>query len=409
MAVILLFPLVGAAMSRLLGRTSWFLMGLGTTGLALYVMTLLRVPIVGTVAALAMISVGVLVWGGVEKPAAGGAPLCAVEKPAARNGGAPLVLALLPVGVLLFTTAITPLNDYDGRAFWLLKAKAIAHERQIDGPFFNDRTVYNPRNEYPLMMPLDAAAAMMVSRSSDDRHVRWIYVLTFGALILHIARHAGAWTAALVAWIPQFAVAGDGGAITAYNDIAVAAFAAAAFFERESPLRFGFWLSFLALTKNEGLPFALVLLVAGAFVFRRRVLIALAPLSVAIATLLVWRWRIPRGDEEDQFRLLLNLPDHLDRLIPAALRFFSHMLRLELWGVFWIAVMAASVFVVWRSGWREVARPLLLMAAMSGVYLAVYSVTTWAVNDLIDSSANRLLVHLAGPAVSIISSCARSR
>jgi hypothetical protein len=315
--------------------------------------------------------------------------------------------------VLLFTTAITPLQDYDGRAFWLLKAKAIANEKRIDGPFFQQReSMYNPRNEYPLLVPFDAAAVMMLSGRADDRPVRWIYVLALGALALHARRFTGPWPAALIPWIPQFAASHAGSAATAYNDVPLAAFGACAFFElieKKSPLRFGLWLSFLVLTKNEGLPFAIIFLAAGVVVFRQRVVLSLAPLAAALTALLVWRSLIPAGDEENLSKLLTGVHHHLDRLVPAVVRFLAHAFGFHWWGLFWLVVIAAGAFIVSRDGWPEIALAVYVIASMLALYTAVYMVTTWDLITLLNASADRLLMHVIGPAVYIIGVSARSR
>ena len=217
---------------------------------------------------------------------------------------------IIPLLALTFAAAITPLNDFDGRAFWVLKAKGIAHERSIDGAFFHGGT-HDPRNQYPILVPLDGAVILSLAHSLDDRQLRWLYLgmLTALALLIRdrigrlVSPSAGAWCAALLVWIPQFAVEAEGGALSAYNDIAVAAFVAGAFFElldaQKNEFRFGLWLAFLVLTKSEGLPIALVFLAIGAFVFRKRILTPAIITSVATVALIVWRLRIPAGDEED--------------------------------------------------------------------------------------------------------------
>src|SRR6185295_360351 len=111
--------------------------------------------------------------------------------------------------------------------------------------------------------------------SLDDRQLRWLYLGILAALALLVRERiatlvspaVGAWCAALLVWIPQFAVETEGGALSAYNDIAIAAFAAGAFFELaeevltrrggeaarslDREIRLGLWLAFLILTKSE--------------------------------------------------------------------------------------------------------------------------------------------------------------
>jgi hypothetical protein len=400
---LVLFPLVGFATARFVGRTSAFLMGLGVVGGVLHVLTLMRVPPLVTIVGLLIASV-----------IGGRQTILSVfrEKWPDRIVWPPLLLALIPILFLLFTTAVRPLTDYDGRAFWLLKAKAIAHEGRIDGPFFQQKTMYDPRNEYPLLVPFDAAALMIVSGDHNDRQVRWIYVLALAALALHARRFVGPWPAALIPWIPQFAISNSGSAATAYNDVPLAAFGACAFFElieRKSPLRFGLWLSFLVLSKNEGLPFALLLFGAGVFVFRRRVVVSLAPLAAAVTTLLVWRGLIPGSDEENLVHLLRGVGDHLDRFVPALLGFTAHSLRMRDWGLFWAAAIVATFIIASRDGWKPLILPWFVIGGMSALYVAVYMVTTWNMVELMNASADRLLMHIVGPAVYLIALSAQSR
>ncbi len=323
-------------------------------------------------------------------------------------------LTLLPILVVLYAAAFIPLHDFDGRAFWLLKAKGIAHDHAISGPFFHDQQVTDPRNDYPLLMPLNGAAVFLLGHNYDDTAVRWLHVLTFIAFVLFVRARLGAWPAAILAWIPQFAVVNEGGALSAYNDIPLAAFVAAAYFAVEdgqscpssstppreteslasrSSLRFGCWLAFCALVKNEGLPLAFILLIAGAFVFRRRIAAALVPFGLAVAALFVWKRGIPHGGEEDLGALLPTLPHQLHRL-PGAITGFAGHLVSPPWGLFWIAVFAALASQLWK---EKNVLPTVVIAAAFALYIAVYTVTTWVQSDLINSSADRVLMHVLGP------------
>src|SRR6266850_2577965 len=76
---------------------------------------------------------------------------------------------------------------------------------------------------------------------------------------------------------------------------------------------------------------------AGSFVFRKRIITPAVISFVATAALLVWRWRIPAGDEEDVFRLLPTIPEKLHRIGLAIAAFPRRMLLLPRWGILWIA------------------------------------------------------------------------
>jgi hypothetical protein len=426
---IVLFPLVGWSVAR----RSWgeaFLFGVGLTGAILFLTGVMHAPLVGALVLMGAWGVGCGVWEYRRRKHAHSHP----PRPTRHTPIATIAMAL-PVLVLAFVSAVAPLNDFDGRAFWVLKAKGIAHERAIDGPFFHGAT--RPRNHYPILIPLDGAVILGLSSDLDDRQLRWLYVGLLAALALLVRERitnlvspwAGAWCAALLVWIPQFVVETEGGALSAYNDIAVAAFAAGAFFElvtEESrsrglavwqtsaifrphdpaAIRFGLWLAFLVLTKSEGLPFALVFLIVGAFVFRKRIATPAIVAAIAAVALLIWRARIPAGDEEDFVRMLPTIPQKLHHLRSALAAFPRHMLVFPSWGLFWIAVVIAAV-VAERVDRRSALLAIAVITSMLGVYCAVYVSTEWVPSDLIAVTANRLLMHLVAPGLFLLALAAQ--
>jgi hypothetical protein len=411
LVTLILFPLVGWSIGRRsLGEA--FLFGAGLTGSVLFLAGVAHVPLVVALGLVGVWGVGSGVW---ELKRRRGEPRT-LPLPTPHSP-LPTILMLIPIVALAFVAAITPLSDFDGRAFWVLKAKAIAQERTIDGPFFRSTTVDPRKNHYPILIPIDGAVIFGIAHDVDDRQIRWLHLGLLAALAL-LARErigslvspaAGAWCAALLLWIPQFAIEPEGGALSAYNDIAVAAFAAGAFFEllaADSPLRFGLWLTFLLLTKSEGLPFALVLLAIGTFVFRKRIAIPAIVSGIAALALTVWRMRIPAGDEEDIIRLLPTIPEKLHRIGEALAAFPSHMLLLPRWGAFWIAVVVAAA-VSLRLDRRAALLAIVVISAMLGIYVTVYVATAWVPSELIAVTADRLLMHVVAPSLFLLALGAR--
>jgi len=388
----LLFPLAGCVTSRR-PLAECFLLGVGVVGASLFILGLFHVPFVVTIAL--VIVAGLLGYWVARSPSNR-----ATQQPSNRFA---LIAIFIPLAVLAISAAVVPLNDFDGRGFWLLKAKALVHERVIDGPFFHNQVVDDPRNQYPLLIPLDAATVMLAGGETDDRQVRWLYLFTFAALVFVVARRINPWCGAILAWLPQFAVNNEGGALTAYNDIVVAAFVTCAFLdlmEGQSPFRFGLWLAFLVLTKNEGLPIALIFLVIGMASFRRRIGWSIAPVAVAIAALIAWRSGIPRTDEENFVTLLPSLASHVDRVVPAVIEYGKHFFIVSKWGLLWVAAWIALAVLAWRKEWRA---PVVVLS-ISAVYIGAYVVTQWMMRELIDASADRLLMHMIGPALFAIAS-----
>ena len=401
---IIAFPFVGEAFGRMLGPVQRYLAGAGLTGTWLFLAGLAGLR-VSAAALILFVSAALVIalrqWTGTRQWS--------------RYPLLPTVILGCLAAWLLWTSSVVPLADYDGRAFWLLKAKALAHEQHIDGPFFQLKTTSSPRNQYPLLLPLDAALTMIAGRQLEEWHARWLYVCFGIAFALEIRRQIGrlfspalgAWCGAALLSLPAI-LSPDVGAASAGSDVALGAFIAAAFFEvvaAESPLRLGMWLGFAALTKSEGFPAAVLLLALGAITFRRRIAIAAAPLIVTLGALFIWRARVPRSDESPFARLILDLPSHRTRLFEFLAAFARQPFSLRTWGILWLLFLVAMAVLMIKREWR----PLLITGAvilpMVLLYSAVVAVTDWEPGVIV-ALAPRLLVHLLGPAFYAIASAA---
>lgn len=430
---VILFPLVGLSLGRRsIGEA--FLFGAGITGSVLFIAGVVHVPLVIALLLIGVGGVGSGVWEMRRRRSSTPSDL----PPPTPYSPLPTILMCIPLLALTFVAAITPLDDFDGRAFWVLKAKEIARERAIDGPSFQAVTLDPRKNHYPILIPLDGAVILGLAHDFDDRQLRWFYLGFLAALALLIRERigrlvspsAGAWCAALLVWIPQFSVETEGGALSAYNDLAIAAFAAGAFFELMEEvsrsrdlavsdsgtpawrdfgaIRFGLWLAFLVLTKSEGLPFAMVFLAVGAFVFRKRITSSAIVAGIAVIALFIWRARIPPGDEEDIIRLLPTIPQKLHNLRAALTAFPRHMLLMPHWGLFWIVVIIAAALAL-RNDRRNATLAISVVAAMLAVYVLVYIATAWVVSDLIAVTADRLLMHVIAPSLFLLALATRAK
>ena len=145
------------------------------------------------------------------------------------------------------------------------------------------------------------------------------------------------------------------------------------------------------LTKNEGLPLAILLLLAGAFVFRRRIIVALALPLVAIAHLFLWRARIERSDEQNFARTLFDIPSQLDRLGGAMARLLGNFANVEDWGLV-LLMIAVAVFFARRG--RMLAA--VIIVPMFVLYAGAVAVSGWDI-DTMNTLAPRVLTHLLGP------------
>src|SRR5205823_2264347 len=115
---LVLFPLVGWSIAR----RSWgeaFLFGVGLTGAILFVAGVVHVPLIIAFVVIGVWGVGRGVWE-LKRRSQLSLPSPTPHFPL------PTILMIVPLIILAFVAAITPLNDFDGRAFWVLKAKGIA-------------------------------------------------------------------------------------------------------------------------------------------------------------------------------------------------------------------------------------------------------------------------------------------
>lgn len=391
------WPLLAQA-SRVEQVAEAFLRGVGVVGTVLFVIAIAGVPLELPV----FIGVfGVAIGLAVRRQAAG------EERRYSRLATA---LLLIPFAAVLFDAAVLPLTDWDGLITWYPKARAIATEAAIDGPFFQGTRGLNLHNHYPLLLPLDAAAVMRLSGSVTDASIRWLYALIPLTMLLMVrGRLTGicgpstsAWIVAVGAWIP-IVTTGYGSATSGYSDLAVAAFAGAALLSFITTGDAAPWLLFLVLTKNDGAMVCLALLVAAVAARWIRSIRELAlTLSAPVAgVLLLARWHslVPDAYDERYTALLPTLPSRLGHVPAATSALFAHMLDPKSWGFLWPAALIAGVIGMRRR--RTLVAALAILLVLAGD-IAIYAVTSWDIATLARVTADRLLLHLVVPMLTLL-------
>lgn len=316
------------------------------------------------------------------------------------------IVIAIPFALLMIGTAIVPLADYDGRATWLPKAQAIANEHSITGPYFQGERGFNHHNHYPLLLPLDAATMMDLTRDHTDHAVRWLYVLIPFAFLMYV-RDRAPWFVACAAWIPMILVVPEGSAMSAYADLAVMSFCGAAVMSAaEGGGATALWMLFLVLTKNEGLLLAAAIFLAMSLIRppKRVWLWSLISVAIGEGALAIWRSRIPNAYDERYSLLVRDLPSHINRIAVAARAFAQHAIDLSAWGGFWIIVAIAAIVTARRNRFAIA----VIVIALAG-YITTFAIMNWNVDELANVSANRLLLQLAGPALLIVTSRDASR
>ncbi len=369
--------------------TRMFLAAAGIAGTLLFVLGVLHVPLTRITFALAVIVAAALVIR--RKP----------ELPSVEDW-LPIAVLCIPFAIAAYTVSILPLADYDGRVTWMPKADAIVREASIRGPFFMGERGLNLHNRYPLLVPLDVA--VIKAFGGSGRHFFWL--VPFAALLWCFAfvrkeyGRAAAWLVAGLPWLPSIVAAPEGGAMSAYVDLTVMAFTGAALMSIADPRATGMWLTFLVLTKNEGLVIAAAICVT-MLVFRgvRRIAWVAVPPLVAALLLAWWRRSIPAAYDEQYELLIRELPSKLDRLDDALLALGTQALDFRQWGLFWLVTLICAAIALTR---RSV--PALVCVLVFCGYVVTFAVTSWHIEELANVAANRLLTHLLIPATLTIAS-----
>jgi hypothetical protein len=403
-----IFPLAGTAAALLLrlplppSRVPFlFLAGLGAHGTLLYALGAAGVPVdLPVMIGIPVLSILVIAfrWRRFEL-------LKLDRRP--HHPLATLILAI-PLLVLFCAAAVTPARDYDGRVTWLPKARAIALEHSLAGPFFQGQRGLNLHNRYPLLLPLDAATLMRLSDDTRNETARWMYVLIPIAALLVMRSMLNGWIAAIVSWLPML-TAVEGGALAAYHDFALAAFAGIAVLylietlTDERALRVtGLFAAFAVMTKNEGAALAIAIVIAAVAVLRWKALRVLAPIAIAEAIVVCWRAQVPAAYDEQYEVLVSSLPRTIGRVPEALFALVRHAADLPEWGLFWIAVAIAAIAGLVRHRSARLAIPLIVIAVALGAYVIALTVTSWSIADLAPVAVNRLLAQLIIPASCIL-------
>lgn len=400
--VIAIFLVVGIAVALFLRPSSdaieffarAFLLGVGTLGTYLFLLGIVGVPLTQWPVWMAVAMALLLIWKRRN----------AIPRAAKLNAG--LLLIAIPFAIALYGIWGLPFADYDGRATWLPKATAIATEHSINGPTFHGERGLNLHNRYPLLLPLDVAAMMLVARAENTDVARPLYLLIpFAFLVFAFQR--GRWLIAAAAWLPSWISAAEGGVSSAYADLAAASFFGAALLaaDEDDATSTGLWLAFLILTKNEGVVLAIA--VVGALLLCRRVKARLfiAPVAAVIA-LAVWRSSIPEAYDHRYDVQMRGVWQQLPRLDDAIRALARHAFAIAEWGLVWPAIIVACIYCFIR-GRDRVA--ILALFAATCAYVMTYMTTTWNIDELASVSANRLLAQLVVPGLFVLGNAIRSR
>lgn len=378
-----------------------------------------------------------LASGWMEKPAG---PEAAMGDRAHRWMEWALVLAIAATVILAgFVGLREPLVEWDVLAIWAHKAKVLSHEPVRSSGYFRDASKAYSHLDYPLLWPLAMAWVWAVEGPEVYRGpsaLDGIKVLTPALLAAFAAcfygemrrRHprlpALVFTAVLLS-LPMLLSQ----SVRLLADVPLSLFALIAFARCsawlesgvEDDLRLaGCFTAGLLWTKNEGMGLALVLALAAAATLGlaawrrdgqrwRAAALWLVALPWAAATSwLFFRLDIPKLHEDYGSRFSASaLLENLTRLPQVLLLSLDYFGDWEDWLVLWpsLAVVLAATVRTWT-------RPPICFLALSffltlGMYAVAILVSPWEIGELMEMTANRLLLQLAPASIFLAAECVR--
>jgi len=349
----------------------------------------------------------------------------------ARVGSAVLLLFVAGTCAIVGATSLAePLVEWDVLAIWGLKAKVLLASPVRATDYFQDVAHAYSHLDYPLLWPLAMAWTWACSGDTDLLAVK---ALGPALLCAHVgmchgllrrrldARDALLGTAVLAAVPMLLSQCARMSADAPLALFVLGAFGCAWLWLESGhgdDLRLaGVFAAGMLLTKNEGLALQVVLLAcvaAGvALAGRRRSSSALGWLVVA--PLLVtgaWFWfraAVPKVHEDYGARLQPRVfLENVERVPVVLARAPTYLVSFTDWHLFWPLV--AAVLVLTARAWvrRTAAFLVASVALVLLLYAYVYVVTPWDPVELMETSACRLLLHVAPLAVLAVAEAARA-
>ena len=325
------------------------------------------------------------------------------------------------MGILSAVSAVSllePIVEWDVIAIWGLKAKVLLHEPVITSRYFSDLLKAYSHLDYPLLWPFAMAWVWSCVGSVDLVKVKVLapallaslLFLFFGLLRRKASRPHALFFTAVLAGIPMLLTQTS----RMLADAPLAFFALGAFVcgylwiesGHSDDLRIaGTFAVGMLFTKNEGIGlwFILGIVIVVALAAERRIkLLPSAGVWLGVVPLLVmlpwfiFRLGIPKVHEDYGAKIspvyFLGNLSRVPEVLRSSIRFF---LNWNDWLLFWPLALLLLILTPTHS----LRRPMvfLLVGAILPLlmYGYIYVITPWNLNELMNATANRLLLHVA--------------
>ncbi len=405
-----------------------FSLGLGAISLQMFLYSLASIPFgFYSVAAPWVFIAGAFFLYSFRKPQKTKA---AIEKASTGLPEVILSIVILSQAAYVFTYALAlPLSGWDAWFIWFLKGRAFFVDRTVSNGFLTNSLYAYDHPEYPLLIPLSIAWVYTAIGHVSETAAKVIFPLQFYSMLAVFyyftrrlwGRSAGLIFTALLSLTPIVLIHSGGfpvkigvlyaGDFVGYADLTIAMYflSACAFFylytqEGRTPqvILSGLFLALGAWTKNEGLAFAalgflgiLIYLMTGKKGWWLKAAVIAAILMLFIAPWSVYKMGLGLRSEYTGNMGLSVFFGNIGRLRLVTARMVEYMFGyVALYNFTWWLYGASFIFNL-----RGLARkPLLILNAMLlsqlVVYALIYVISPNEINWLIQTSLDRVLLHL---------------
>ena len=322
--------------------------------------------------------------------------------------------------IVLGDSLFMPVYNGDAYAIWVLKAKVLFYEGFGSNYFHNPNLGYS-HLDYPLLIPMLISGVYSILGSADDSYGKIIYpfiYLLFVGLVFSAARRKldlerSLLLTALFASIPAL-VRWSG---TGTADMALTFFYAGSIFhliiflERKNTydlLLSAFYSCLCILTKNEGLPLALINIFTFIAFYSfpnkdiKRLFTYISVMLIPCIPWFIFSQDIPKIHENSL--AIINLTDfvknimRLKIIIPELLKEYFNI---QSWGIFWILTAVLSLACWKHLKNKTVSMLSLLFILHTSLYVFIYLVYPSSLKWILSTTLERLILHTT-PAILLI-------
>lgn len=400
-----------------------FMLGLGAVSLQMFIYSLTGAPFTffGIGAPWAVLTAFILMKGKPAPKTSGGYGLKGYEIPLY------ILIASQIVYAFIYPASI-PVTGWDAWGIWFLKAKVFFIEKGVAASFLTDKNFTEAHLDYPLLVPLSTAWIYTAIGKLGEGYAKLLYPLEFASLLVifhYSARKIYPGLAAvftsLLSLTPIVMVHAAGfpvavgplytGDMVGYADLPLAVYILGAsaffyFYMKEGKTGYAvlsaLFFALSAWTKNEGLPFALMGMLAFFIqAVRGKSPWAVTGASIGLIILVISPWAAYKGYLKIGSEYSGNLSasvifgndGRLGIVIPAFLK--TMFLNISLFNFVWWGYAVALALNIRRC----FKGPLLFLNGFLflqfAAYVFVYMITPADIEWHLKTSLERLVLHMA--------------